>query len=421
MVTDVLLDAALSAAADFVGIEPSSCAEDRYLISIEREGQVVATATLEVTLASAVISRLACLARVDLTTTRTTTGAVTIRSGECEREMVFTLRPGAEPRAEAMFVRRGPRATIPNPAPDQGRARSSGRANEHPSSDELWIGDTVDHYRVIGKLGSGGMGSVYQVEQTSLGRHYALKVLHRDVLARDATSVERFLREARAASRIRHRHIVDVFDFGYLPDGRPYLVMELLEGRSLLRILDAGALFVERAVALARQLGEALAAAHECGVVHADVSTANVLVENDDIKLVDFGLSELRGPTMPVRPSDVFFGTPIYVAPELVRGLPADALSDQYSFGVVLFEMVVGKPPFADRNIRELCIKHLRDPVPDPISPYGPLPDALVNVIARCLAKSPAVRYPTMRAMLAELAAAARLVGSDRSRKCLAS
>ena len=400
-IADVLLDAALAQEADCVWIEPHG--SGRYLISIERAGAVVGTATLDAGLGSAVIARLAYVANVDLTSSRAATGTVTVRGRENERELVFTLRPGAELRAEAMLVQRGGGSTIATSLPR-----------------ELAAGDRVDHYRVIAPFGSGGMGSVYRVEHATLGREYALKVLHAHVLERDAASVDQFLREARAAARIRHPHIIDVFDFGYLPDGRPYFVMELLDGICVGDLIDDGALPPQQAVQIARQLAEALAAAHECGVIHADVSASNVLVNGPQatVKLVDFGLAELRGSQ--TAPSEMIHGTPCYIAPELVRGQSADERSDQYSFGALLFEMLAGRPPFDHEDVRTLCLMHLRDPAPGVTSPHGPLPGELVRLVERCLAKSPALRFPSMRALIAELSEIARVAGRSGWRRWLA-
>jgi serine/threonine-protein kinase len=289
--------------------------------------------------------------------------------------------------------------------------------------DDLAEGARVDHYRILVHLGSGGMGAVYLAEHAALSRRYALKVLHGNVLAKDASSVDRFLREARAAARIRHPHIVDVFDFGYLADGRPYFVMEVLDATSVSDLVESGALPIAQAVAIARQLGEALAAAHEAGVIHADVSASNVLVDTsaDQVvtKLVDFGLAELRGARTAPSDSEVVFGTPCYIAPELIRGVPPDERSDQYSFGVVLFEMLAGRTPFFSDNIRELCMMHMKAPPPAVASPHGPLPEDLVKIVERCLAKSPAARFPNMRALLVELDAVARTVGRRGWRRWL--
>jgi serine/threonine protein kinase len=315
---------------------------------------------------------------------------------------VLTVRTGRDLRAEALFVTRTARPLL-------GVVTS-----------ELAPGDRVDHYRLLARLGVGGMGTVFSVEHTTLERRYALKVLHRDTVSRDRTS-DRFLREARAAARLRHPHIVDVFDFGYLTDGRPYFVMELLDGKSVADLVDDGALAPARALEIAMQLGDALAAAHDGGVIHADVSANNVILAgaNESVKLVDFGLSELRGAREKFTNTDFVVGTPSYVAPEMLRGLPADELSDQYAFGVLLFEMLHGAPPFVGDSVANTCWMHLESPVPPVTSPYGALPAELVALVARCLQKTPAARYPDMRAVLADVASVARKFSQRGWRKWL--
>jgi len=193
--------------------------------------------------------------------------------------------------------------------------------------------------------------------------------------------------------------------------------MEMLPGMSLADLIDDAALEPARALEIARQLGEALASAHEHGVVHADVTPSNVLVtEVDDktiVKLVDFGLAELREPNVvPGEPvsSDFVLGTPCYVSPEQLRGMAVTERSDQYALGVVLYEMIVGKPPFTDNNLRALCMKHINDPVPDVHSKFGPVPAELSKFIQRCMAKSPSARYPNTRAMLGDLDVVTKLV-----------
>jgi serine/threonine protein kinase len=406
---DVLLEASLAVHADHVWIEPVPMAEDHYLISVEQNGAVIATSTIDSGLATGMMARLAFLSDVDLTSPRAVSGCVRIRARESECDLVYTLRPGTSLRGELMLVRTGPRLMV-----------------TRDRYEELSVGERVDHYRVLSRLGMGGMGSVYKVEHVTLGRVHALKVLQGAVLQRDVDSAERFLREARAASRIRHPNIVDVFDFGYLPDGRPYFVMELLPGHSLADLIDHGALAPARAVAITRQLCAALAAAHQHGVIHADVSPSNALVleegEHLTVKLVDFGLAELKEPTVTRVEStqDYVLGTPCYIAPEQIRGLGADEQSDQYSLGIVLYEALTGRPPFHDKNIRELCLRHLRDPVPEPKSPYGPLPTELTDIIHRCLQKSPTQRYPNMRALLVDLEEVEKLVDRRGWRRWLA-
>jgi serine/threonine protein kinase len=387
---DALLDAALAANADYLWIEPVPMSDHRYVVSVQQDTRTLATTTVPSALGMAAIARLAFLCEIDLLTTRARTGSTRLRHGDRECELVLTLRPGSSLRAEATLLRRAPRLVL---------------AEQRYA--ELGIGERVDHYRILARLGAGGMGSVYKAEHVSLGRVHALKVLQGAVLARDQDASERFLREARAASRIRNPNIVDVFDFGYLRDGRPYFVMELLSGTSLGDLIDRGALPPAQAVSIARQLGNALAAAHERGVIHADVTPSNVLIddENQTVKLVDFGLAELRdGLERPADPSSEYvLGTPCYISPEQIRGLGATEQSDQYALGIVLYEMLAGHPPFQDRNVRDLCIKHLRDPVPEVASPRGPLPPELGALLQKCLQKSPVLRYASIRAMLLEL------------------
>lgn len=398
-VADALLEAAVGAGADLCWIEPAAGAHG-YAVSIERGGRVLATSRLDAGLAGAVIARLAFIAGVDLTSARAASGTLRVRARDLEREVVFTLRPGTELRAEALFL--PPRGAAPRPAAG--------------AAERLEPGTLVDHYRVRERIGRGGMGEVYRVEHVTLGRLHALKVLHARAREREPDAIDRFLREARAASRIRHPNIVDVFDFGFLPDGRPYFVMELLEGAGLHRILAHGTVSLAQALSIARQLGEALAAAHAAGVIHADISAANVIVTepfSEDgevaIKLVDFGLAELRDTDVASRSiSDVCCGTPTYIAPELVRGQLADERSDQYSFGILLYEMLAGAPPFTAPDILELCLRHVRDPLPALAGAHGPLPAALGKLVERALAKSPAQRFSGMRALLTELEDAAR-------------
>lgn len=394
-VVDGLLEAAMASSADYFWIEPAGTGDSRYSISIQHTERPVVSSVVPGALGMAVIARLAFLCEIDLLTTRARTGSTKVRHAGRECELVLTLRPGSGLRAEGTLVRRAPRVVM---------------AEQRYA--ELAVGERVDHYRILAKLGAGGMGSVYKAEHAALGRVYALKVLQGAVLARDHDASERFLREARAAARIRHPNIVDVFDFGYLRDGRPYFVMELLSGTSLGDLIDRGALTPDHAVSLARQLGSALAAAHERGVIHADVTPSNVLVgdgekvgEHGAVKLVDFGLAELRdGLERPLDPSSEYvLGTPCYISPEQIRGLGATEQSDQYSLGIVLYEMLTGHPPFQDRNVRELCLKHIRDPIPEPTSPHGPLPPELVALLTRMLQKSPAQRYPSIKAFLLDL------------------
>ena len=205
---------------------------------------------------------------------------------------------------------------------------------------------------------------------------------------------------------MRHPNIVDVFDFGHLTDGRPYFVMELIEGESLSQSLARGALAPAEAVSIARQMASALAAVHDHGVIHADVTPSNTLVVGTDplhVKLVDFGLAAIAGERMPYENSEFVLGTPAYISPEQLRGLPPTDRSDQYGLGAVLFEMLSGRRPYEHPDMRELCMMHIDAPIPVAESPFGPLPPKLVDVITTCMQKSPQARFPGMRAMIAAL------------------
>lgn len=387
-VADVILAAAVRSQSDAVFIEPRAGADDAYAITFERDTAVLASFALEAALGAAVIARLAFLAHLDLSAAHASSALIPVRSGTRDAELVLTVRPGASLRADlAALPRQRPRVASSTPT-------------------YLDPGDTVGHFRVLELLGEGGMGTVYQVEHVALGRTYALKVLRPKMIERDPTAAQRFLREARTAARVRHPNIVDVFDFGYLADGRPYFVMELLEGESLADRVARGALPPHEVVTIARQLANALAAAHDRGVIHADVTPSNVLVVGSGalhVKLVDFGLAELAGEVFRDEDSEFVFGTPAYISPEQLRGLPPSDRSDQYGLGAVLFELLVGHPPFEDPDLRTLCMMHLTAPVPLVESPHGPLPPKLADLVTTCLQKTPQARFPGMRALLAAL------------------
>lgn len=394
---DVILSAALRGTADTAYIEPVPMSDDALAITLERDGRVIGTSTVDTTLGAATIARLGFLARLDLTSANTVTGVIPAKLGDREADVVVTIRGGSSGlRCEMLVVRRGaPAPAVTGPV-------------------ELKPGDVVDRYKIIQWLGQGGMGAVYKVEHTALGREHALKVLRKNIVDSDATAAMRFLREARAASRIRHPSIVDVYDFGHLADGRPYFVMELLSGKSLADLIDNGELDPPRVVAIAKQLAEALAVAHERGVIHADITPSNALVVDDGsgqrVKLVDFGLAELVGEELAREDSAYIFGTPHYVSPEQIRGMPATERTDQYGLGAVLFEMLTDRPPFQDSDIRALCMKHIQAPIPEPVSKYGPLPPKLIDIVMTLLQKSPSSRFPSMRALIVALDEVERVI-----------
>jgi serine/threonine protein kinase len=389
---EVTLAAAVRAGADAVYIEPSPSTEELYLIVLERAQEVLASFSVEALSGAAAIARLAYIAGLDLASSSTSSAVVPVRSGNRAADFVITIRPGQGLRADLMVVpKQRHAATKTAPVTSQ-------RIGE--------AGDVIGNYRILEPLGEGGMGTVFKVEHVVLGRQYALKVLRSKVIERDATAAQRFLREARAAARVRHPNIVDVFDFGHLPDGRPYFVMELCEGESLTDLIARGPLQAGDVVAIARQIATALAAVHDRGVIHADVTPSNALVTSQEpvhVKLVDFGLASLAGESFHEEDSDFVLGTPAYISPEQLRGLPATDRSDQYGLGCVLFELLSGRPPYQHDDLRELCMMHVQAPIPVVESPHGPLPPKLADAITTMLQKSPQQRFPGMRAFLAAL------------------
>jgi serine/threonine protein kinase len=247
-------------------------------------------------------------------------------------------------------------------------------------------GDIIGSYRVLRKIGEGGMGAVYLAEHTLLGRPAAIKVLLREMSHREDL-VTRFFNEARAASSVKHPGIVEIYDFGHHTDGSAYIVMEYLEGESLsARLRRTGVLSEARAVALCRQVGGALAAAHAKGIIHRDLKPDNIFIVRDpDIadgertKVLDFGIAKLASdpsgqPSM--TRTGMVMGTPAYMAPEQCKGAGnVDQRSDLYALGCILFELVCGRPPFVAEGAGEVMAHHIFTPVPAPssVAPVTPL------------------------------------------------
>jgi len=404
---DLVLGAAIRCGADSVYLEPSERSDESYFVTFERAREVIVSFPVAAMSGAATIARLAYIAELDLASSAPASAVVPVRSGSRDAEVVITIRPGVGLRADLMVLQ-----------------KTKPQAKSMPAVVVDEVGDKIGHYRTLEWLGEGGMGTVYRVEHAVLGRQYALKVLRAKVIERDQSAAQRFVREARAAARVRHPHIVDVFDFGYLADGRPYFVMEICEGESLLTLIRRGALQPADAVSIARQMAQALASVHDHGVVHADVTPSNALVVNKDpihVKLLDFGLAAIAGEAFDEDNSEFVLGTPAYISPEQLSGLPATDRSDQYGLGCVIFEMLAGHPPYVHESVRELCMMHVQAPVPVAESPHGPLPPMLADVISTCLQKSPQQRFPGMRALLAALDDVEKVVDRRGWRKWLSS
>jgi serine/threonine protein kinase len=249
-------------------------------------------------------------------------------------------------------------------------------------------------YEVTELLGRGGMGEVYRGRHLGLDRPVAIKFL-RGSLAEDPEFRERFLREARLSARLTHPHVVQVYDTG-LDGDRPFLVMELLEGESVQARLKRGALLQEEALAVARQALSALAGAHSLGIIHRDIKPGNIfLCRGGTVKVMDFGIARALDEAR-LTQTGTQMGTAEYMSPEQVEGQAADARSDLYAMGIVLYEMLTGEAPFAAATPLSVMHQHVTRPAP-------PLPEwvspGLRTVVARALAKEPADRYPSAETM----------------------
>ena len=284
------------------------------------------------------------------------------------------------------------------------------------------LGQTVaGGHRLERLLGRGGVGAVYEAVHVATATRRAIKMLLPD-LANAAEVAERFKREARVASLLDHPNIVEVVDLVAEGDDL-YLVMELLNGHPLTMVLEEGALAPRRALVVTRQVLEALAHAHDRGMVHRDLKPANIMLvtagapgaEFERVKLLDFGLVKLVGETAALlgdtalTQTGVVFGTPAYLSPEQALGRTVDARSDLYSLGIVLFEMLAGRPPFRSPDPVTLTRMHAAAPVPTlaSIAPGRPwCTPALEHLIARALAKQPDDRFATAAEMTAALDAA---------------
>ena len=275
-------------------------------------------------------------------------------------------------------------------------------------SDDPRLGTTIDRSRQESNLGAGGMGVVYRAEHIHLRRPVALKLLHAR-LAEDQEVVERFFREARAASDLASEHIVGVTDFGTFEDGA-FLVMEYLPGKSLDVVLNQGRMDARRAVHIAVQIASALGAAHEKGVIHRDLKPANVILveqngDPDFAKVLDFGIAKLiQGETKQLTKTGIVMGTPAYMAPEQASGEKVDARTDIYALGIMLYEMLGGAPPFTGENPTQVLVAHVTRP-PEPLRTHNPeIPEGLEQVILSCLAKDPDQRPASMAALAEALA-----------------
>ena len=264
------------------------------------------------------------------------------------------------------------------------------------------IGTRIGSYLVERRIGHGGMGDVYQLLQPDIGKRMAAKVLHAEFALRPDIS-ERFFNEARATSLIDHPGIVEVFDHGQLDDGRPYLLMELLDGQSLAELIDSqGAMALADVQRIVGEVGSALSAAHARGIVHRDLKPDNLFItRSGKTKVLDFGIAKLstalRSGQIPTRTGELL-GTPRYMAPEQATGRvrDIDARTDVYALGAVVYEMVTGRPPFASRTLAQLIEDQQAKHPKSPTLLRRSLDQSWAQVIAKAMAKPREERFASV-------------------------
>lgn len=264
------------------------------------------------------------------------------------------------------------------------------------------IGQSVSHYKILEKIGAGGMGEVYLAEDTKLGRKVALKFLPAE-LSRDSQASRRFTREARAASALEHPNICSVHSIESTRDGRMFICMSYCEGESLKDVIARGPVSAEEAVKIAVKIAEGLAAAHKADVVHRDVKPANIIVnENRGVKIIDFGLAKLAGASR-VTKDGATVGTIGYKSPEQVRGDDVDGRADIWSLGMVLFEMLTGESAFGG-EFGQATVQSILNEAPRQVTDLSrEVPAALGRIVDRCLQKNPDDRYGTARELADDL------------------
>ena len=271
-------------------------------------------------------------------------------------------------------------------------------------------GSSIGPYRVLFRLGSGGMGEVWKGEDTRSGREVAIKVLSPEAVA-DSDRMRRFAMEANATSALDHPNILAVYEVGQ-SDAGPYIVTEFVDGETVRSILMSGPLPLARAVDIAAQAAEGVANAHAAGVVHRDLKPENLMVRRDGtVKILDFGLAKLLRPGESsggiglegLTAVGMVIGTAGYLSPEQLRGDKASERSDVFALGVVLYEMATGENPFRRNNAVETFAAIMRDE-PPPLDPrLGPVPVELPLAIGKALAKKPEERYPSARELATDL------------------
>src|SRR5437899_5480702 len=268
------------------------------------------------------------------------------------------------------------------------------------------VPQSFDRFEVLRILGKGGMGTVYLARDSRLDRPVALKVLHTEDLGTDEKRA-RFLREARTAAAIRHPNVATIYEVGE-SDGVPFIVMEYIEGETLAHRIRRRPVEAAEFFNIARQIASGVAAAHDGGIVHRDLKTANVIIEaSGQVKILDFGLAKALhreiAPTSIETTTGQFFGTLHYLSPEQARGQPAEERSDLFSLGIVFYQMATGQLPF-NSDVPLMVLEKIRDAEPEPFVPLdSSFPPAAAKIIGKLLQKNPADRYQNAHELVADL------------------
>ena len=264
-------------------------------------------------------------------------------------------------------------------------------------------GENVGAYRVVEKLGQGGMATVFKAYHPALDRYVAIKVMH-PAFAGDPNFLARFQREARIVAKLDHPHIVPIYDYSS-HRGHPYLVMRFVKGETLKARMERGSLDMQEILRIAQAVGEALTYAHGQGVLHRDIKPSNILLMPDGgVYLTDFGLARMAEAGESTLSRDMMLGTPQYVAPEQAKGLKdLDARTDVYSFGIVLYELLVGRPPFVADTPYAVIHDHIFTPLPLPGELNPDLPEPAQRLLLKALAKEPDDRFQSVEALISAL------------------
>jgi len=277
------------------------------------------------------------------------------------------------------------------------------------------IGQVISHYRIVARLGEGGMGSVYLAEDLHLGRNVAIKLPVEAPIAHNFRA--RFLREARAASSLNHPNIASVYDYGETSEGRPFIVMEFIKGQTLGELIEDSKLSIRRAVEIVDAVSHALLEAHARGVIHRDIKPSNIIInDRGEVKVLDFGLAKtLDTENIPTTDpeaatlyatrtqSGVVLGTPLYLSPEQALGATVDHRSDLFAAGTVLYESIAGRPPFTGKGMVEIAAQIIHVNPPPPSSFNRRVPGELDRITLKALAKKANERYQTADELIADL------------------